>query len=128
MGVIFVDTSIWVDHIRQPLPDLLDLMRSRRCVLHPYVLAEIALGNLRDWSRRVAQLRALPSFEPLSNGDLLALIEEGELQGSGLGFVDAHLVGACRSSPGARIWSRDKKLAHIAASLGCAWTEPDRAH
>jgi hypothetical protein len=125
--LILVDTSVWVDHIRHSVPELANLVRTGRCVMHPYVLAEIALGNLPDWSRRVIQLRALPVVRPLSTEELLALIEELRLQGSGLGFVDGHLLGSCRSASGTRIWSRDKKLASIASSLGLAWSESDRA-
>jgi len=121
MELILVDTSVWVDHIRRPSPELVELIRSRRCLLHPYVLAEIALGNLPDWPARVARLRALPGVTPLPDDALLGLVEELGLQGSGVGFVDAHLLGSCRGRPETLIWSRDKRLASRAESLGIGW-------
>lgn len=95
-----------------------------RCVVHPYVLSEIALGNLPDWGRRIAQLRALPSVEPIANDSLLDAIDRLALQGSGLGFTDAHLLATVAGPSEMKLWSRDKRLAARAASLGVGWS-PD---
>lgn len=121
MGLILVDTSVWVDHIRQNVPELSELIENRRCVLHPYALAEIALGNLANWSRRVAQLQALPSVDPVPEQDLLEAIAHLKLQGSGLGFVDVHQLASCRAVPDMRLWSRDKRLSRQAEILRLAW-------
>lgn len=122
MALILVDTSVWVDHIRRPLPTLAALIGERHCVLHPHVLGEIALGNLRDWPRRIAQLRALPSVEPVSIDELLAQIDRLGLQGSGLGFTDAHLLATVVKEPDIRLWSLDKRLAARAAALDVGWS------
>jgi hypothetical protein len=121
VDLIIVDTSVWVDHIRYALPELTDLIGERRCVLHPFVLSEIALGNLPLWRRRIAQLRTLPSVEPITSDQLLDLIDRLALQGSGLGCTDAHLLATTVTLPHMRLWSRDKRLSAKAASLGVGW-------
>jgi hypothetical protein len=122
MGLILVDTSIWIDHIRRPVPALSQLIRAGSSVLHPYVLAELALGNLADWQRRVDGLRQLPSAEPVSTGAVLSTIRGLELQGSGLGFVDAHLLAWAVAAPGRNMWSRDRRLHERAQAAGVAWS------
>lgn len=122
MELILVDTSIWVDHLNRPMTVLTELMLAERCVLHPCVLGEIALGNLPDWERRVARLREFPSVEPLTNDALLACIAQHSLQGSGLGFVDTHLLGWAAAGVGRKLWSRDKQLAKRAAALSVDWS------
>lgn len=123
MALILVDTSVWVDHIRRPVPALAALIGARRCVLHPHVLGEIALGNLPDWRRRIAQLRSLPSVEPIADGELLEMIDRLGLQGSGLGFTDAHLLATVVKEADMRLWSLDKRLAARASALDVGWSE-----
>lgn len=117
MELIIVDTSIWIDHLRRANLELNRLIATDQCVLHPYVLAEIALGNLPDWSRRISRLAALPSVEPLAPAELLQAIARLELQGSGLGFVDAHLLGVASIQPNMRLWTRDRRLAEHAEAM-----------
>lgn len=124
MELILVDTSIWVDHIRRSVPELVGLVRDGRCVLHPYVLMEIALGSLQDRDRRIGQLRTLPSVEPVGNDTLLDEMERLGLPGSGLGFVDAHLLAAAAARTRLKIWSRDRRLADRAEAIGLGWS-PD---
>jgi predicted nucleic acid-binding protein len=123
VALILVDTSVWVDHIRRPLPALAVLIGERRCVLHPHVLGEIALGNLPDWRRRIAQLKALPSIKPIPDDELLDMIDRLGLQGSGLGFTDAHLLATVVNEADMRLWSLDKRLAARADALDVGWSE-----
>ncbi|HZG45195.1 MAG TPA: type II toxin-antitoxin system VapC family toxin [Allosphingosinicella sp.] len=124
MGLILVDTSVWIDHIKHPIAELSRMLDAGSSVLHPFVLAEIALGNLADWQRRVDGLRRLPAAEPVSGEILLAAISDLGLQGSGLGFVDAHLLAWAVAAPDRRLWSRDRRLREQAEAAGIAW-RPD---
>jgi len=45
------------------------------------------------------------------------MIEEHSLFGRGIGYIDAHLLAAMRLTPGARLWTRDKRLSAVAANL-----------
>lgn len=122
MGLILVDTSIWTDHINRPIPQLSSLIGAGAAVLHPFVLTEVALGNLADWHRRVDGLRRLPEAQPVSTGDILSTVRELSLQGSGLGLVDAHLLAWAVSAPDRNLWSRDRRLRERAEAAGVAWS------
>lgn len=122
MGLILVDTSVLVDHLNRPDPILSDLLLAERCLIHPYVLAEIALGNLPQWEKRVRFLQNIPAVEPISTPALLGFIAEHRLQGSGLGFVDAHLLASALSAGSVAIWTRDRRLRERAESAGMAWS------
>lgn len=124
MELILVDTSVWVDHFRQVEPNLVALVRAERCLVHPFVLAEVALGNLSDWHRRVAQMQAMQSVLPLSTDVLLDHVDRLGLQGCGLGFVDVHLIATAVTRNDTKIWSRDKKLAARAELAGVVWELP----
>lgn len=122
MGLIIVDTSIWIDHLREPSPTLSKLLDQRTCLMHPLVILEVALGNVPSWSRRVAQLRSLPVVEPLPLGRMLDLIQQRRLQGSGLGSTDLHILASTLDDPSRRLWTRDKRLLVQAEAAGVAWS------
>ncbi len=122
--MILVDTSVWADHFRVPIADLNGLLASAMLVQHPYVTGELALGNFKDRRSALTFLRSLPAATVASESDLLAFVEARELHGTGIGFVDAHLLAACRLMPGTRLWAYDKRLARWAGTMGFAWN-PD---
>lgn len=120
--MILVDTSIWADHVVRPEPTLQALLIDQQVLMHPFVIGELALGNLRDWQQTVAMLKALPGSQVASHEELLAFIPAANLSGSGVGFVDAHLLAACRLTRAAMLWTRDKRLASKADDLGLGWS------
>jgi predicted nucleic acid-binding protein len=120
--VILVDTSIWADHVVRPEAALQELLADQQVLMHPFVIAELALGNLRNWHQTVVMLKALPGSQVASHEELLAFIPAANLPGSGVGLVDAHLLAACRITRSARLWTRDKRLASKADELGLNWS------
>ena len=120
--MILVDTSIWADHFRAADSSLTTLLEHGLVLLHPFVLGELALGNLRDWDGTVAALGLLPR-PGLADADMvLGLIQGERLMGSGLGWVDATLLASARLSE-ARLWSRDRRLGLAAKRLGIGFSE-----
>src|SRR5260221_14634681 len=45
--VILVDTSVWLDHLRAGDKTLAGLLHSGTVLAHPFVIGDLALGNLR---------------------------------------------------------------------------------
>jgi predicted nucleic acid-binding protein len=86
--------------------------------MHDYVLGELAIGNLRDWDRAVTALAALPRAKLVPESDWLWCVRRNQLAGTGLGFVDAHLLASVEASDGMRLWTRDKRLASAASVAG----------
>ncbi len=99
----------------------LDEMLNRESVLmHPFVVGEVAMGNLKDRSRVLETLRDLPAVEVISDEDVLNLVAQENLGGTGLSYIDAHLLAAARRSRGSLIWTRDQRLDSVARRFGIA--------
>ncbi len=118
--MILVDTSIWIDHLRTGDPDLRDLLREGRVLAHPWVTGELALGHLSRRSEILGLLNNLPQATVATDEEVLTLIDKRQLFGLGVGYVDAHLLAATALTPAARLWTRDKRLALVAAQHGLA--------
>lgn len=121
--MILVDTSVWIEHFKQPIAVLEDLARGERILGHPFITGELAVGHLRDWQGTLDTLTRLLQARIASEVEFLTLISSEHLFATGLGFVDVHLLAACRITPGTRLWSRDKRLVRYADQLGIGWAE-----
>ncbi|VVE12421.1 ribonuclease [Pandoraea eparura] len=118
--MILVDTSIWIDHLRAGDATLVRLLETGRVLAHPYVIGELALGSLKNRDVVISTLRDLPRVAVATDDEVLRFIGEQTLFGLGIGYVDAHLLAATRLTPGAAIWTRDKRLAATAERLSLA--------
>ena len=118
--MILLDTSVWVDHLRQGDAEVTALLAERQVLVHPHVIGELALGHLRQRAVILSALADLPKSLPATDAEVLAFVERHGLAGRGIGWVDAHLLAATRLTPGARFWTRDRRLAAIAQEMGLA--------
>jgi predicted nucleic acid-binding protein len=122
--VILPDTSIWVDHFRATDPDLSALLTQNRVAVHPFVVGEMALGNVRNRATVLGWMEILPKVDMATSDEVLFLIQKHGLGGSGLGLIDAHLLASALLTPGLKIWTRDKKLDASAGRMGVAARPP----
>lgn len=116
--MILVDTSVWVDHLRHGSPSLFSLLSAGRVLCHPFVIGELALGALGQRDEVLGDLKNLPQAETASPLEVLELIDRQSLAGSGIGYVDAHLLASARLTAGAALWTRDRRLSLVAGKLG----------
>lgn len=124
--MILVDTSIWIDHLHAREPRLVELLESDNIGCHPKIIEELALGSMARRDEILEFLANLFRFPLLAHHEVLALINAHRLWGRGLSAVDVHLLGAVALVPGARLWSRDKRLVEAADDAGIATgTNPD---
>ena len=121
--MILVDTSVWIEHFKQPIAVLEDLARGEHILGHPFIRGELAVGQLRDWKGTLDTLTRLLQARIASEVEFLTLISSEHLSATGLGFVDVHLLASCRITPGTRLWSRNKRLVRYADQLGVGWAE-----
>lgn len=112
-AVILADTSVWVEHFRSGEPRLQDLLNQGVVLMHPFVLGELACANLRRRREILAWLAALPAATAASDTEVLHFVQERQLSGRGIGWVDAHLLASARLSR-ASLWTLDKRLALLA--------------
>jgi len=118
--VILVDASVWIDHLRADDERLTALLDGEEALGHPFIMGELALGNLRQREVVLRALRRLPQATVASDQEVLRLIDRQALFGRGIGYVDAHLLAAVRLTADARLWTRDRRLQSVAAELGLA--------
>lgn len=118
--MILVDTSVWVDHLRAGHPALVQLLNAGQVMAHPFVVGELALGRLRQREVVLGALQDLPQASVAGEAEVLRFIERNKLFALGIGYVDAHLLAAVRLTPGALLWTRDRRLAAAADRLSLA--------
>jgi len=120
--VVIVDTSVWVSHLRRGNPALEKLLLDAEVVCPPFVVAELACGNIKDRTEVLSLLQALPMVPIVTQAELLHFVDSHKLMGTGLGFVDVHLLASSRLS-GIRLWTDDRKLKEAARKLNLlhAW-------
>lgn len=115
--MILADTSIWIDHLRGGDARLAELLESGLVSVHPFVIGELALGNLKNREVILGSLQDLPSVVVAEHAEALNFIEHHALFGFGIGYVDVHLLAAVRLTPDTTLWTRDKRLRAAAAKL-----------
>lgn len=118
--MILVDTSVWVDHLRKGDQVLARLLDATQVLSHPFIVGELALGDLRQRDLILRTLQDLPQAVVGSPDEVLHFIDHYTLAGSGIGYVDAHLLAATRLTAGVILWTRDKQLQSVAERLGLA--------
>jgi predicted nucleic acid-binding protein len=121
--MLLVDTSVWSDHLRRHDRAMAELLEAGEVLAHPFVIGELACGVFPRRAETLALLMSLPMVPVLGQTEVLGFIERHALAGTGIGFVDIHLLASVLVA-GTRLWTRDRRLAGAAARLGVA---PDRS-
>jgi predicted nucleic acid-binding protein len=118
--MILADTSIWVDHIRSENSEILMLTQADQLVTHPYVIGELAMGNIQNRSTLIADMNDLVTLLPVRHAEVMSFIETRQLYGTGLQYVDVHLLASALATTDCVLWTRDKRLHAVAERLGVA--------
>ncbi len=114
--MVLVDTSIWVSHLRDTAPRLQALLKNGEVICHPFIVGELACGNLQNRKEILELLQALPSAEVAEHDEVLKFIEQHLLMGKGLGYIDMHLLASSLLS-GCLFLTKDKILEETAEIL-----------
>ncbi len=118
---VLVDTSVWVDHFRQGNAELVRLIEMDQALMHPWILGEIACGSPPARGQTLSDLGLLRLASQATLPEVMAFIEREKLFGVGCGLVDVALLASTLMTPGARLWSLDKRLAALADRLGVGY-------
>ena len=113
---MLVDTSVWVDHLRGDNATLTLLLARGEVVCHSFVVGELACGRLKNRKEVLALLTALPRARQADHDEVLVFVESHRLGGSGIGWVDAHLLASAKLS-NVPLWTLDRRLSSVARSL-----------
>lgn len=121
--MVLVDTSVWIDHLRSGDPTLVDLLEAARVVVHPFVVGELACGNLENRREILRYVGELPEAPLGTHAEAMIFIERHGLMARGVGYVDVHLLVSTALADATRLWSRDRRLARVAAELDVAFAD-----
>jgi predicted nucleic acid-binding protein len=116
--VILADSSIWIDFFRAGNPQMRRLLDREEILMHRFVVAELALGSLKDRKQTLGELDRMDMVTVADTIEVRRLIEARSLYSRGIGFVDAHLIASCLLAAGVFLWTRDSRLANAARSIG----------
>ncbi|MEA2642170.1 MAG: hypothetical protein QOF51_3564 [Chloroflexota bacterium] len=122
--MILVDTSVWIDHLRQGDPALAAALDAGQVLVHPFVVGELACGHLIRRDEVLTLLQGLPRAPVASEHEALSFIENRTLMGRGIGYIDVHLLAAVALDGLATLWTRDRRLGVVAADLGLGGGTP----
>ena len=114
--MVLVDTSIWIAYLRHGNSTLQKLLEDSRVVCHPFIIGELACGNIGNRTEILSLMQSLPMLDVVQHDELLVFIENNKLIGTGLGFVDAHLMAAAVIAD-VPLWTQDKKLKQACSRL-----------
>jgi predicted nucleic acid-binding protein len=112
--MILVDTSVWITHFRDGDKLLEWFLTEGKVMCHEHIIGELACGNLHNRKQILSLLQALPMVPVIEFDEYLFFIEQHQLNGKGIGFVDIHLLASAKLA-GVRVWTADKRL-HAAAT------------
>ncbi len=114
---MLVDTSVWVDHLRRRNAALVEQLEAVQVWIHPFVVGELACGNLANRDELLTLLATLPQAPIADHEEVLAFVEARRLMGRGLGWIDMHLL-ASATLEGLPLWTLDRRLAAAAQDIG----------
>ena len=121
MSQVLVDTSVWVAHFRQRDDALVNLLQADKVLMHPMVLGELACGTPSNRQQTLANLALLQQTQTASLQEVVNFVEQEKLFGLGCGLVDMVLLASTLITPGAQLWSWDKRLAALAQQYGVVY-------
>lgn len=122
MGSVLVDTSVWVNHFRERNQGLIDLLDCDAVLVHPMVVAELACGTPPSRKLTLSDLAVLQQAQQPSLSEVMDFIERENLYGQGCGIVDMILLAATLITPGAALWTLDKRLSSISKRFGVMYS------
>lgn len=120
MKTVLVDTSVWVDHFRARNTALEQLLGLDKVLMHPMVLGELACGTPPSPKQTLGYLQHLRRMQQATLREVLVLIETERLFGVGCRLVDLTLLASTLMTPGAVLWTLDRRLGDLAQRFAVA--------
>lgn len=122
--MILADTSIWTDHLRGSNPEMARLLGAGQILMHPFIVAEIALGSLHSRRKVLEGMDALLEVRVAQLSEVRQMIEVLALYSKGIGLTESHLIASCLLTPGTQLWTNDNAMEKVAKALGISVNLP----
>ncbi|ACM21613.1 toxin, PIN family [Geotalea daltonii FRC-32] len=114
--MILVDTSVWVEHFRSGAVGLETFLNDGQVICHPFIIGELACGNLKNRTQILSLLQDLPKAFCADDDEVIRFIDDHKLMGKGLGYIDIHLLMSALLTQ-VPLWTMDKRLHEVSLSL-----------
>jgi predicted nucleic acid-binding protein len=114
--MVLVDTSVWISHFRENNPHLKKLLIDESVACHPFIIGELACGNIKNRKEIISLLQALPQTLVAEHDEILAFIEHKKPMGIGIGLIDVHLLASSLLT-NLPLWTSDKRLRTTASKF-----------
>ena len=121
--MIIVDTSVWISHLRLGNTHHELLLNAGHVVCHPFIIGELACGNIKNRSEILSLLQALPQSRVAAHDEVIYFIDAHDLMGKGVGYIDVSLMASAKLSS-IPIWTLDHKLKKVSSKLKIAYEIP----
>jgi hypothetical protein len=118
--MILVDTNVWIKHLRDSDTELVELLNIGFVACHPFIIGELACGNLGNRDEILMLFQTLPSTPIAEPTEILNFIEKKSLMRRGLGYVDIHLLASAILG-NVVLWTLDRRLHEAAMELKVAY-------
>jgi predicted nucleic acid-binding protein len=118
--MVLVDTSVWIAYLRDGNVRLETLLNNGDVVCHPFIVGELACGNLKNRSEILSLLQSFPMATHVEHEEVMQFIENYALMGKGLGYIDVHLIASAVLTK-IPFWTFDKNLNEISSKLGLGY-------
>ena len=106
-----------MSHLRHENEDLQQLLLDGEVVCHPFIVGELACGNLKNRQEILTYLQSLPMTILAEDEEVLKFIEANQLMGKGLGYIDVHLIASAVLT-NVLLWTLDKTLDKFTEKIG----------
>ena len=114
--MILADTYVWIDHLRTGNQKLADVLNDGGVLCHPFIIGELACGNIKNRNKILGLLKSLPSVKIAEHDEVLQFIFIHKLYGLGIGWIDSHLLASTFLTK-CKIWTLDRSLLKVARAL-----------
>ena len=114
--MILVDTSVWIEHFRTGAVGLETLLTEGGVACHPFIIGELACGNLNNRKEILSLLQDLPTASCADDAEVVQFISDHNLVGKGLGYIDIHLLMSAMLTR-IPLWTIDKRLHEVSLKL-----------
>jgi predicted nucleic acid-binding protein len=121
--MILVDTSVWIRFFsnQEPYVHHLDTLLDRGEVAgHELIHGELLIGDRGGRTKFLASYERMHQASMVPHSDVVALVRVRNLHGSGLGWIDVHLLASAIVGR-MQLWTADNSFAAVARELGVAW-------
>jgi predicted nucleic acid-binding protein len=114
--MVLVDTSVWINFLYKGDENLSKLLIEGRVLTHEFIIGELSCGNIKNRNNFLELINELPKVKTCLFEEVTYFIENNNLYGKGIGFIDAHILASAIIS-NVKLWTADNKLDKIAVDL-----------